>query len=215
MPILSSRLPQYKGPYAVGAIDLEIPCPRRSINNLVCKTTSEPAFEFSTVLFTLYYPAQAGSKSSKPCHYWISRPLALTSTGYARLARVSNSLTNCIFKGALWALAGNTTIPADIDVPISRLVEKSANGKAGYKGKNAQYPVIVFSHGVAGSRTSNSQYCGELASRGYVVAAIEHRDGSGPASVINNADGTTRVRNYLTLDDIKYAEMIPCDDGLD
>jgi len=51
----------------------------------------------------------------------------------------------------------------------------------------AGLPIVVFSHGMAGMRTSYSHYCGELASRGYVVAAIEHRDGSGPGSVVMKA----------------------------
>lgn len=41
-----------------------------------------------------------------------------------------------------------------------------------------QLPVMIFSHGLAGSRTSYSQYCGTLASHGVLVAALEHRDGS-------------------------------------
>lgn len=37
---------------------------------------------------------------------------------------------------------------------------------------------------MASSRTSYTQWCGEMASRGYVIAAIEHRDGSGPGTMI-------------------------------
>lgn len=37
------------------------------------------------------------------------------------------------------------------------------------------FPVIVFSHGLAGMRTTYSGICCDLASHGYVVAAIEHR----------------------------------------
>ena len=36
-------------------------------------------------------------------------------------------------------------------------------------------PVIVYSHGLAGMRTINAGICCDLASRGYVVAAVEHR----------------------------------------
>ena len=45
------------------------------------------------------------------------------------------------------------------------------------------FPVIVFSHGLGGMRTN---YCGifcDLASNGYVVAAVEHRYSQGHVSI--------------------------------
>ncbi|EFJ50670.1 hypothetical protein VOLCADRAFT_120568 [Volvox carteri f. nagariensis] len=39
-------------------------------------------------------------------------------------------------------------------------------------------PVVVFSHGLAGTRNAYSSICIELASQGYVVVALEHSDGS-------------------------------------
>ena len=155
--------------------------------------------QLDTVLFSLYYPSKDGAKSSKPRHYWISPPIAIAAEGYARFAHISNFFTNKIFTFLLWVLAGGNRIPAEVDVPLRPYDALSASDglSVASDGTHAGLPVIVFSHGMASSRTSYSQYCAELASRGYVVAAIEHRDGSGPGTVIMK-DGTPN-RNLLHL----------------
>ena len=48
-------------------------------------------------------------------------------------------------------------------------------------------PVVVFSHGLAACRTSYSYVCTDLASRGYIVAAVEHGDGSGCLRTVKKA----------------------------
>ena len=42
------------------------------------------------------------------------------------------------------------------------------------KGDN-KFPVVIVTHGIGGNRTTLSAYCYELASNGFVVAAVEHR----------------------------------------
>lgn len=60
-------------------------------------------------------------------------------------------------------------------------------GDGGGKDDPPRFPVVIFSHGLGGSRTLYSTICGELASFGLVVVAMEHRDGSGARTFVNKA----------------------------
>ncbi|RTE74299.1 hypothetical protein BHE90_011246 [Fusarium euwallaceae] len=186
-PFFSSALPAYSGPHHVGAIDLEIPLDKpKRISDTVLKGSREPAFELESVLFTLYYPAVKGARSKLSLHPWVPRPLSLTAQGYARAAGVDNFIMRPIFTFALWLLVGGIKIPARVDVPIlgSNLEGTDADGE--------KFPVMIFSHGSVSSRTDYTHYLGELASRGHIVAALEHRDGSCPGSLVKVKDKKER-----------------------
>ena len=47
------------------------------------------------------------------------------------------------------------------------------------------WPTAIFSHGLGGTRMTYSQYLSNLASHGMVVAAVEHRDRSGPYTAVS------------------------------
>jgi platelet-activating factor acetylhydrolase len=51
--------------------------------------------------------------------------------------------------------------------------------------KSERWPVMMFSHGLGGSKNAYSHICGSLASHGVVVVAPDHRDGSSPVSFHN------------------------------
>lgn len=51
--------------------------------------------------------------------------------------------------------------------------------------QGSQWPAVIFSHGLAGNRTTYSHICSSMASHGLVVAAPEHRDGSCPVTYLS------------------------------
>ena len=63
-------------------------------------------------------------------------------------------------------------IPARWQVPLAKSEE--------------QFPVVVFSHGISGTRQLYSINCSSLSSHGYVVAALDHRYNLGTKSLSNS-----------------------------
>jgi len=216
-PLFAHPLPKHTGPYAVGVVDIEAPVsPPRVVDPAVFKGSSEKAFELQSVLFSLYYPVARTIPGSTPHHThkrhtWIPHPVSLRAKGYAKAARIGNWFTNALFTGALKTLAGSITIPAYVDAALSEhATEKAKFATAWDKDESPQkvlardisgHPVIVFSHGTVSSRTDYSHYAGELAARGYVVVMLEHRDGSGPGSLIKAAGDGEKDKHVILFDE--------------
>nr|XP_031858975.1 uncharacterized protein CI109_005643 [Kwoniella shandongensis]KAA5526047.1 hypothetical protein CI109_005643 [Kwoniella shandongensis] len=112
------------------------------------------------------------------------------------MAGMENSiLRRLAYVGALPAVHG-LKFPTYQRAPI--LPPPSPSGK---------WPLIIFSHGVGCSRLMYTQICGELASRGYVVAAVEHRDGTGPSARITSEEGQVRDVDFLRWTDLNWPEL--------
>jgi platelet-activating factor acetylhydrolase len=211
-------LPQHTGPYAVGAINIEVPVsPARIIDSARFKGTGEAAFKLRTVLFTLYYPANNDTARERAArHPWISPPLSLRAAGYAKAAHISNRFTDALFTGALRALAGSVTIPAAVDVPLSDHASRESKFATSWDKEETEqqvltqslsgHPVIIFSHGTVSTGGDYSHFAGELAARGYVVALVEHRDGSGPGSVIKRQGEPDQTRLIFDVSEVESAE---------
>lgn len=199
--MLSSSLPQYTGNFDVGTIDVEAPCTTRRIGDFEYKESGEPAFELDTVLFSLFYPSVKGATSSRPKHHWISNS-TVTGEGYARFANVHNTVTNKIFSAGLHTIVGGTTIPAEVDVPLYGTPSSEGDGQT--DDVQQQFPLVVFSHGMASSRTDYTHYLGEVASRGYIIAAIEHRDGSCPGTIVMLPDGTSKTVFHTKVSGLRW-----------
>lgn len=214
-PLLASPLPPYQsGPYNVAAIDIEVPLdsPQR-VSNITFKATGKPAFEVESVLFTLYYPTQNRGGSSDQKKYfadaqlhWIPKPVSATAKGYARFLHVDNFLIRPLLTFGLWLVAGDLTIPAQIGAPLLSPDSISSTTTTTAISDDGTLPVMVFSHGMLSSRTDYTAYLGSLASRGIVVAALEHRDGSSPASRLAATPGRA-WRYYFGLRDLDPASF--------
>lgn len=183
-------------------MEIEIPVEQpRTISDITRK--GRHILQLETVLFTLYYPASFGSGAGKAPggekkwsrETWLPRPRMETAKGYAEFA----GLPHWAGIGLFGATTMLTKLRAYRNSPVATHWPPEGNSKkCGYKVKNQQgqppdgmpeeptFPLLMFSHGLGGSRTAYSSLCTEFASYGFVVCAVEHRDGSGPRTFVNH-----------------------------
>ncbi|GAA5969320.1 hypothetical protein JCM11641_007550 [Rhodosporidiobolus odoratus] len=211
MGLLIKPLPAYTGPYAVSTTDLELPVsqPRADFSPALLKATGEPALKLDTVLVTLFYPANPNKGGCGKRLNWVQRPVSQTANGYARFLGKNAFLVKALF----WLVGARITLPVEGDKALAYKVdpeeksEKTATRTSEETlvgeqlSKEDQFPLVIFSHGLSGTRTTYSQWCGEIASRGSIVACIEHRDGSGPISVVRLENGKERVVDYIRAEE--------------
>ncbi|XP_050806847.1 platelet-activating factor acetylhydrolase isoform X2 [Gopherus flavomarginatus] len=109
--------------------------------------------------FRLYYPSQNGASSEET--KWIPRKEYYR--GLSDFLNMYRMLGETFFQ----YYVGSVTCPA----------KWNAAFKPGEK-----YPLIIFSHGLGAFRTIYSAICIEMASQGFIVVAVEHRDKSSSAT---------------------------------
>ncbi|XP_020657188.2 platelet-activating factor acetylhydrolase isoform X2 [Pogona vitticeps] len=107
----------------------------------------------------LYYPSENDTNNEETL--WI--PNKEYYRGLSDFLNIYRTLGEFIFA----CYIGSVTCPA----------KWNAAFKPGEK-----YPLIIFSHGLGAFRTIYSAICIEMASQGFVVAAVEHRDQSSSAT---------------------------------
>ncbi|TNY20603.1 platelet-activating factor acetylhydrolase, isoform II-domain-containing protein [Rhodotorula diobovata] len=200
MVLFRQALPPYSGPFSVSTLDLELPVVqplhRSSFSKATLKSTGNPALQLDTVLATIFYPAATGdprSSSSSTRQTWLQRPVSQTADGYARFLNFGRPW---ILRALFWIVGARIRLPVQSDVPLADKFSPSTASSDTLVGSDT-FPLVIFSHGLSGTRTTYSHWCGEIASRGFIVAAIEHRDGSGPVSVVRLENGEERVVDYL------------------
>ncbi|KAF2268241.1 hypothetical protein CC78DRAFT_455457 [Lojkania enalia] len=200
---LQSHLPTYSGPYSVGCMEFELPAERpRTISHI--KRNGIHLLQLETVLFTLYYPSAFGAGTGKdPAgnkkwsrETWLPRPRLQSAKGYGRFAGLSEFISVGMFAGTcmLTKLRAFRNAPPAMHWPPNGNVHSGGSKVKNEQGspplgreKEPEFPLLIFSHGLGGTRTAYSSMCGEFASYGFVVCAVEHRDGSGARTFVNHA----------------------------
>ncbi|EKM51728.1 uncharacterized protein PHACADRAFT_127563 [Phanerochaete carnosa HHB-10118-sp] len=211
--LLSRTLPKYTGPFQVGVRDLEVPISRQTFGTFRHKHLphSDAGITVDTVLFTLFYPCRT---QERPKHVvWFPR-LSQTIDGFLKMAkRTPNVWYRMVAYPAAAAIIHGTTFPASKGAPLA--TPPSSPQQFSFH-RDGKWPFMIFSHGVGCSRLMYSAFCGEMASRGFIVAALEHRDGTSPSSTIATADGRTTTLDWLQWSDLHWPELSeqPKDDSI-
>ncbi|KAJ4988117.1 platelet-activating factor acetylhydrolase [Stagonosporopsis vannaccii] len=174
--------PAYTGPHKVGSIDVEIP-----ISELENPSDDAPPADLPTVAFRVFYPCRQDSEQKAV--RWIPSPQREYIAAYARFLGANSAFAGVF--SLFPQLLQFTSIPVHSNADI---LEPDTKSK--------RWPVMLFSHGLGGSRNAYSHICGSLASHGIVVVAPDHRDGSSPISFIHtpNAKEKTKRIEYKRID---------------
>nr|POE80050.1 putative phospholipase a2 [Quercus suber] len=158
--------PEYTGPHAVGTVDVEIP-----VADLPAPS-DVPEDAQPTIAFRIFYPCiKPSSKELDRPVRWIPSPQRETMASFAKFLGLREKMAGAISylpQQLYWIKLPAHRNAKLLDPPTS----------------NDRWPVTVFSHGLAGSRNAYSQICGDLASNGVIVIALDHRDGSSPIQYV-------------------------------
>ncbi|KAH8728474.1 platelet-activating factor acetylhydrolase [Phaeosphaeriaceae sp. PMI808] len=167
--------PAHTGAYKVGSVDVEI-----ATSELESTSTTSPPSDLPTVAFRVFYPAKL--ESSEKGVRWIPSPQRDYVSSYAK------------FLGANSAFAGIFSLLPQLLYYISMPVHQNAEILEPPT-QSKRWPVMMFSHGLGGTRNAYSHICGSLASHGIVVVAPHHADGSSPLALHHtpNEKKTKRV----------------------
>ncbi|KAJ7590934.1 platelet-activating factor acetylhydrolase, isoform II-domain-containing protein [Mycena floridula] len=182
--MLSLLLPP--GRFSVGATTFQSPVAKIRVGSSL--RSQDPALELTEVAFTAFYPT---CSRKGPAMDWLTRPLKHALTGLARFAGYPRWMLWPI----IYLYGSLIKIPVHRNAPLQHA-------------DDGQWPVVIFSHGLGGSRTAYSQLCSRIAATGKIVLAIEHRDGTGSTCVTSFPTG--KVIYYLKEQDVTWP-----DDGTD
>ncbi|KAI9856416.1 MAG: hypothetical protein M1824_005454 [Vezdaea acicularis] len=153
--------PSRTGPYDVGTLDVEIP------TACLDPCIGPPDPNVSTVQFRIFYPCDSPSTKDGKAVYWIPEPQREHLAAFVRFLG-AGTVSADLFS-YFPTLISRITIPVAANAPLRAPPTTSK-----------RWPVMIFSHGLGGTRNLYSHLLVSLASHGAVIFAPEHRDGSAP-----------------------------------
>ncbi|KAF9464383.1 platelet-activating factor acetylhydrolase [Collybia nuda] len=199
-------LPEIPGRFPVGATTFVTPVrPARSVGSASIlnslSNTPEPALYLEEVAFTAYYPADTRVNGTQKIQHglnWVLRPMKESLSGFAKFS----TLPRWILWPVIYLFGTLIKIPVYPNAPLLRPAEFESD-KTLELPIPEQWPLVIFSHGLGGSRTAYSQFCSRLAASGKVVLAMEHRDGTGHACTSRSwgSNGKSKPRSILYYKD--------------
>ncbi|WP_030925441.1 alpha/beta hydrolase family protein [Streptosporangium amethystogenes] len=153
--------PKPSGAYAVGTTVVQWTDPDRT------EIATSRADDKRTVVVQLWYPAQGGPPAAQRAWYLgrTAQEAQLVARGEADYLGLPRFILDEPSR------ARTSSVP---DAPVA--------------GGGSRFPVVLFSPGLGGVRTQNTAWAEELASHGYVVAALDHPYDS---AVVTLTDGRT------------------------
>ncbi|MFD3513826.1 alpha/beta hydrolase family protein [Streptomyces sp. NPDC058657] len=164
--------PEPSGHFAVGTRVMQWTDPNRP------ETATADPRDRRTVVVQLWYPAQRSPAGSRRAPYLgrTQDEARTVSDALARYAGLPGFLVDGVPRAHTHAV---------FDAPVAE--------------KGGRFPVVLFSPGLGGVRTQNTAWAEELASNGYVVAALDHPYDS--AAVVLADGRTVHTKVVSTGDD--------------
>jgi platelet-activating factor acetylhydrolase len=162
-------------------MEIEVPVDNpRTFSNIT--RNKEHILRLDTVLVAIYYPSAQGSGTGRdPAGHkawsratWLPRPRRRMAVGYGKFGGMPPSIAVPFFSATTML----TKLPAFRNAPLASHWEPQSKGlkMEGWKQKDEEgrppvgvslgekpiFPIIVFSHGLGGTRTAYSMICGEV-----------------------------------------------------
>ncbi|XP_033099098.1 platelet-activating factor acetylhydrolase-like isoform X2 [Anneissia japonica] len=139
----------------------------------------------------LYYPTDPPGDefASENQPLWI--PNRKYSDAYSNFIRATGSFSKRIF---YW-MFGSYRVPAMLHADVNK------------PPANQTFPVVVFSHGLGAMRTTYTTVCLDIASNGFIVAAVEHRDQSACTSYYLNDVSLTDAEPEYQKEYVDYLRV--------